>query len=817
MKNTIKISIMSGLVTAGVLLCGVHIANAQTNIDTGYTITIPSEVGIDKDSGKGSFSVSGKIDAQTELDVTTTSQNDYKLKCGSQFIDYTLDKESFHINNVQSADSKSFNESFTATVSNANTNFSGSYKDNLVFDITGSKISSTYEIAYDLQGGSVDSKINNPNNYKIIDDGDYFIGLKSNSNRIVSASNGGKKIRDTLEITAKDSPSNEAIFTFERYKDTPYYYIFNKGSGKAINISGDGDYCKENNSPLELWYQYDVATKEDAQDFLWFLEEDDNNCIKIVNKSTNKVWSLKDNDDSIGTILYQRNDAEENGQKFVLKEISISSGYPSRIIGPDFDTEVFINYRTPIKVGYKFKGWKIGDKVYQPGSKVIYTPGNAKGVTAIAQWEKQYTLTFDANGGIVSETSRAITEGSQVGNLPTPTKEGYEFYGWYTHPQSGLYYVFNGGNRITEDTTVVAYWGTNRDNLATENKNALSDGTYKIFQIQDDLSSYCFSPRFDNDDSNNPVLLKKDNSSEYALWEIEHDEVGYVLFKNKKTGMYLDLNSAYAQSGQEIQLYKSNGTYAQKWIVIKYGDGYKIVSACNPSFVIDLSGADLKDDGNGHLNSWIDNGTLAQRWNFKRVQTPGTQINIENNTYAILKNIEGDKYLVLGKPYGLSTTFQSSSRVDGLNQNTYEGCEIDKEMENNYYGALSQTMKSAIQLIDIKQSSYSNLTLDSKQEQGPNGQIYNILQRHVFIPSVEELANSIGLEKSKNIYAFMNDHSIWLRDSFSQDGTLGLHLMLGDPYIMPSEVYMDSGVIAPAFVIDLSKVDYTVTGTVNYK
>ena len=76
----------------------------------------------------------------------------------------------------------------------------------MVFDITGSKISSTYEIAYDLQGGSVDSKINNPNNYKIIDDGDYFIGLKSNSNRIVSASNGGKKIRDTLEITAKDSP-----------------------------------------------------------------------------------------------------------------------------------------------------------------------------------------------------------------------------------------------------------------------------------------------------------------------------------------------------------------------------------------------------------------------------------------------------------------------------------------------------------------------------------------------------------------------------------------------------------------------------------
>ena len=52
---------MSGLVTAGVLLCGVHIANAQTNIDSGYTVLIPSEVTIDKESGKGTFSVSGKL------------------------------------------------------------------------------------------------------------------------------------------------------------------------------------------------------------------------------------------------------------------------------------------------------------------------------------------------------------------------------------------------------------------------------------------------------------------------------------------------------------------------------------------------------------------------------------------------------------------------------------------------------------------------------------------------------------------------------------------------------------------------------------
>lgn len=300
------------------------------------------------------------------------------------------------------------------------------------------------------------------------------------------------------------------------------------------------------------------------------------------------------------------------------------------------------------KSGYSFSGWvfskKINGEIYyiynnwqwykdneQPSGveKYFYkdeerscnaTTTDGDIITAIAQWKKQYTLTFDADGGTVSETSRTITERSQVGSLPTPTKEGYPFYGWYTNPQSGVYYAFDGGNDIRDDTTIVASWGINRDKLAVENKNALSDGTYKLFQIMENLSSYCFSPLLDSNDSGNPVLLKKDNGSEYSLWQVEHDDIGYVMFKNIKTGNYLDLDSARAQNNQKIQLYKKCETYAQKWIVIKNGEGYRIASACNPNFMIDLSGCELKADGYGYLNLWYDNGTNAQRWNFKKVQ-----------------------------------------------------------------------------------------------------------------------------------------------------------------------------------------------------
>ena len=147
---------MSGLVTAGVLLCGVHIVNAQTNIDTGYTITIPSEVGIDKDSGKASFPVTGKVKAQSTIDVAIQSKNGYKLKNKSKELSYSIDKKSFSFDNSKSASDLNINEVFNIT-SETNTNFSGNYEDNLTFDIT----SETYKYRLDVNGNLDNNGIGN--------------------------------------------------------------------------------------------------------------------------------------------------------------------------------------------------------------------------------------------------------------------------------------------------------------------------------------------------------------------------------------------------------------------------------------------------------------------------------------------------------------------------------------------------------------------------------------------------------------------------------------------------------------------------------
>lgn len=108
-------------------------------------------------------------------------------------------------------------------------------------------------------------------------------------------------------------------------------------------------------------------------------------------------------------------------------------------------------------VGWSFKGWytatsegtKIGD------AEATYTP-TEESITLYAQWDK-YVVSFNANGGSCDPES-AICDGKPL-MLPTPTRTGYKFLGWYT--------AASGGNKIgdagasytpTANVTLYAQW-----------------------------------------------------------------------------------------------------------------------------------------------------------------------------------------------------------------------------------------------------------------------------------------------------------------------------------------------------------------------
>lgn len=74
--------------------------------------------------------------------------------------------------------------------------------------------------------------------------------------------------------------------------------------------------------------------------------------------------------------------------------------------------------------------------------------------------QKQYTVYFDPNGGIVSQSSKTVAAGSIVGSMPTPTREGYTFLGWtYSQGGSAGLLLRTGDEMFVEkDITLYAEW-----------------------------------------------------------------------------------------------------------------------------------------------------------------------------------------------------------------------------------------------------------------------------------------------------------------------------------------------------------------------
>ena len=71
-----------------------------------------------------------------------------------------------------------------------------------------------------------------------------------------------------------------------------------------------------------------------------------------------------------------------------------------------------------------------------------------------------YTVTFNANNGNVDESVKYILPGQQIGNLPTATRKGYTFDGWFTALNNGIEITEN--TIINSDTIYYAHWTANK-------------------------------------------------------------------------------------------------------------------------------------------------------------------------------------------------------------------------------------------------------------------------------------------------------------------------------------------------------------------
>ena len=307
-----------------------------------------------------------------------------------------------------------------------------------------------------------------------------------------------------------------------------------------------------------------------------------------------------------------------------------------------------------------------------------------------------------------------------------------------------------------------------------------------------------------------------------------------VLNEFKKNDTTIDLYPIWIPNTYTLTYILNGGSFnASTTQLFKYGSGDAISSETPNKAGYNFTGwrwnEVIMQPGDTIPKEW-GNFTLTAQWE-KKSYSAGDTLDIEGAKYVVLEQKENNQALVMAADSIGDRAFQSEFdwgsglRPDGQNAGTYEDSEIDNYLENNWYNSLSSTMKSAIQTTKIKQASYSSSSPDSKQETGYNSQVYNTISRHVFLPSVSEIGKAVDLKNPDKVKAFLvpinsgereDDTYIWTRDSSKNYANGATYLESYYGGLDHSPVGMMYGV-RPAFVIDLSKVNYTVTGTVNYK
>jgi len=115
-----------------------------------------------------------------------------------------------------------------------------------------------------------------------------------------------------------------------------------------------------------------------------------------------------------------------------------------------------ITFFSLIRIGYQFDGWYDNEDFLGDEITGITTGSQTGDITLYAKWAiKICTVTFNEGGydSITQNFETTLTE------LPTPTKDGYTFLGWYSN--TGLTVQFSTNTALTGDVTLYAKWSKN--------------------------------------------------------------------------------------------------------------------------------------------------------------------------------------------------------------------------------------------------------------------------------------------------------------------------------------------------------------------
>ena len=803
MKNMKKFITLCGFLILGSIACGdadvvkAEAINEQATDTSGYTITIPSEISFSTDTTN--FDISAGLDKSTQIIITASSQNGFNLTNRDDTVPYSISDNLITLSNSRPDISNTVSQSLNIFIDKSkNPMYGGDYKDTLTFNIQEKQLY-TLNVNGLLDGntlswlngyGTFGIKINGRTINNLTDF--YQSQAEGTTYEIynIKATDGKHYIGDTIIKGTFDSPYQEINLKFDTNKLT-------------LNYHADG---------VQSWNDFqdivqDVSNKDvvysEAKKYGDTFDSQDG--LVNVNRLTKKGYTTVANTWTI----------KEAGNKKVMDNVGLAKSQ---------DVAEYCGVLNEFK-----KNDTVID-LYPIWSPI------------------QSQLNLNANGGSFSDNStfkiasdKLVYDSSSNDNINTytPTRKGYDFDGWYTDETGGTK-VYNADGSAVNGTQ---YW-QNNVYQNTEGTNILrgdagQNMAENLFygEVGNSFKGRIIDNGWVNDSFLNYGKCKKitispapieNNSYRGTFVPVLDNYCNRVsqskeILRNKKAMISFKIKS---DTPMAFEYWGLESTSTGSPYVLKTDSEWKTVTLYAPITDVTLSnntprslvfyttsstGTYYIGDVAITLDTDIE---LFAHWT-KKNYSAGTVLNIEGSEYVVLEQKENNQALVMTADSIGHKKFQSNSRTDGQNQSTYEGSEIDNYLENEWYNSLSYTMKSVIQATNIKQASYSNDSPDAKQETGPNGQVYNTISRRTFLPSVSEIGKVVNLKNPDKMEAFLDGTHIWTRDSCQEEAYYAEYL---NAYGGLSSYDVDFSIsVRPVFVIDLSKVNYTVTGTVNYK
>ncbi len=221
---------------------------------------------------------------------------------------------------------------------------------------------------------------------------------------------------------------------------------------------------------------------------------------------------------------------------------------------------------------------------------------------------------------------------------------------WYIKDAGGGYYNIiskcNGlyvdvYNAEARNKTNIQMWNGNGTNAQKfrfieelNGEQSIEDGIYKISSFTD--STKALSVKGDANQNAKIVLGNSDNSLS-QMWRVKYLGNGYYTITSfANEWMALDVTGGSAASGTDLQLYPSNGTNAQKWIIKEEDGYYSLISALDHMYA-DIENGDIKNGTN--IQIYQTNGTNAQKFTFTKVEEP----KIANGYYTLNSALDNNK------------------------------------------------------------------------------------------------------------------------------------------------------------------------------